>query len=241
MKLLWIILLCLVSFGVKGQVITTWLGGGIGGGLDGLGDGLHKDSAIIVDPTGIFFDNNGNFYCADQQGLRVRKVDTFEVITSICGTSIAGYNGDGGLADTSKLNGPGSVIADSIGNVYIADASNHRIRKIDVTTGLISTIAGTGVQGFSGDNGKAVNAQINLPGDICFDSYGNLLISDNSRIRKVDKAGIITTIAGNGSYASSVNGGLADTSAIGSSAGICTDNLNNIYIYLMSITTKYIK
>jgi len=228
----WIIIFLLFPFTIDAQIITTWAGQGLGGGTDGLGDGLHQDSAIFYDPGSPFFDKMGNCYIADVLGYRIRKIDTFGVITSIAGTGSAGYNGDGGLADTSKLNEPGAAITDSIGNIYIADAINHRVRKIDHISGVISTIAGTGIQGYSGDNGLSINAKLISPTQVCFDNNGNLLILDNTTVRKINKSGIITTIAGNGNstYISTVNGGLADTSAIGATSGICLDNHGNMFI-----------
>jgi len=217
----------------NGQIITTWLGGGLGGGTDGVGDGLNKSFAKFINPANAFFDQHGNFYFADQVEQRVRKVDTAGIVTSVAGTGgLGGFNGDSGLADTSELFQPESVITDSIGNVYIADSRNHRIRKISYITGIISTIAGTGIAGYNGDNILAINAQLSGPSDICFDTKGNLYISDggNHRIRKINSSGVITTYAGSGILGCTVNGGHADTTEIGASTGICSDTIGNIYI-----------
>ncbi|MDR3680438.1 MAG: T9SS type A sorting domain-containing protein [Flavipsychrobacter sp.] len=239
MKYYFIIIFILLPTVLSAQIITTWAGEGRGGGIDGLGDGLSKDSSIFTNPANSFFDKYGNFYFGDIVDQRVRIIDTIGNINSLAGNGYTGYNGDGGLADTSELNGPVSVITDSVNNVYIADNVNYRIRKIDHITGIISTIAGNGVSGFSGDNGLAINAQFSMLSDIWFDKNGDLLITDNSRVRKINRSGIILTIAGNGSFTSTVNGGLADTSAIGGATGVCTDSNNNIYIADVSNTKIY--
>ena len=214
------------------QIITNWLGRGAGGGTDGLGDGLNKHFARMTNPANVFFDQNGNFYFADQVNQRVRKIDTACIITSRAGTGSGGFNGDGGLADTSELFQPLSVITDSVGNIYIADGVNYRVRKIDHVTGIISTIAGTGVLGYNGDSILAINAQLSGADDLCFDKKGNLLVSDggNHKIRKINSSGIITTYAGSGAWGCTVNGGRADTSAIGPTTGVCSDTIGNIYI-----------
>ncbi|MDR3679121.1 MAG: hypothetical protein P4L41_04075 [Flavipsychrobacter sp.] len=226
-----LVLFCFLTSSIaRAQIITTWAGNGPGGGLDGVGDGLHKDSATFTAPVNIFFDKAGNFYVTDQGEHRVRKVDTNSIITCIAGTGANGYNGSAGSTSILQLNQPASVITDSINNIYIADFVNYRILKIDHLTGLISTIAGTGASGISGDNGPAVNAQLSAPFDICFDKHSNLLIADHNRIRKINSIGTITSIAGNDSHTTTVNGGLADTSAIGVLGAICTDRFENIFI-----------
>ena len=197
------------------QVITTW-----------------KDTSSFVDLVSAFFDREGNFYIADQQNNNVWKIDTACLITSIAGTGSGGYNGDSIPATSAELKQPNAVIVDSIGNIYIADALNSRIRKIDRASGLIYTIAGTGVPGYNGDNIPAVNAQLKGPNDICFDKHGNMYISEyaNHRIRKINTSGIITTIAGTGIAGCTVNGGRADTTEIGGLTGVCADTIGNIYI-----------
>ncbi|HLK27284.1 MAG TPA: gliding motility-associated C-terminal domain-containing protein [Puia sp.] len=123
-----------------------------------------------------------------------------QIITTIAGGSNYGYSGDGGPAINAAFSNPISVALDAFGNMYVSDYFNHRVRKIDKVTGIVKTIAGTGIPGFSGDGGLAVNAQINSPGDLCADATGNIYFIDNQnfRVRKIDASGIITTIVGNG-------------------------------------------
>jgi hypothetical protein len=142
-------------------------------------------------------DSAGNLYIADWQNNRIRKVSN-GVISTVAGTGTRGFSGDGGPATSAQLAYPQSVAVDSAGNLYIADTSNSRIRK--VSNGVITTVAGDGRFGFSGDNGPATSAQLNGPVGVAVDSAGNLYIADqvNQRIRKVS-GGVITTVAGGGS------------------------------------------
>ena len=225
--------LLLIPFFIKAQTITTYAGGGVGGGLDGVGDGLYKDSAIIPDPVGCFFDKLGNCYIASSLGgNRIRKIDTFGVITSFAGNGIGGYNGDGGLAIYAQLNFPDASAFDSSGNLYISDGQNNKIRKVDKISGIITTIAGTDSAGYNGDNILATQAWLNAPGDICFDKKGNLYIADgqNNRIRRINSLGIITTFAGNGIYGLSGDGGPATSAQLWLPWGLACDDSGNIYI-----------
>ncbi|HYD21234.1 MAG TPA: T9SS type A sorting domain-containing protein, partial [Flavipsychrobacter sp.] len=165
-----------------------------------------------------------------------RRIDVNGIITTIAGTGVAGYNGDGGLADTSKLWIPSSVTLDSVGNIFIADGSNNRVRKIDAGTGIISTIAGTGVQGFGGDNGPALSAMLSGPNDICFDKFGNLYVSDanNFRIRKINPSGVITTVVGTGLPGYNGDNIQAATAQLYTCRGVATDSSGNLYIAEMS-------
>src|ERR1700733_13898473 len=123
-----------------------------------------------------------------------------QIITTIAGTGIWGYNGDGILATTAKINNAPRITTDACGNVYIGDAANNRVRKVDVATGIITTVAGTGIAGYNGDGIPATTAQLNLPTCVALDNAGNLYIGGNDwRIRKVDAVtGVISTFAGNG-------------------------------------------
>lgn len=153
-------------------------------------------------------------------------------ISTVAGGNGGGYSGDGGQARAAQLQYDNEVAVDGAGNVYIADKSNQRVRKVNASTGIITTVAGTGVQGYSGDGGLAVNAQLNYPGSIALDAAGNLYIADEGsyHIRKVAAStGIITTIAGTGNYGFSGNGGLA-TQANMVPWAIAADAAGNVYV-----------
>ncbi|MBK9316292.1 MAG: HYR domain-containing protein [Acidobacteria bacterium] len=180
-------------------------------GLSGsLGDGGQASVARFNRPTGLAVDAQDNLYVADSGNNRVRRIDTTTgVITNFAGNGGSGYGGDGVGATLTSLNNPAGIIFDTQGNLYIADRNNHRVRKIDGSTGLISTLAGNGTAGFGGDNGSASAAQLNLPSDVATDAQGNVFIADtnNHRIRQVNSAGQITTVAGTGISGFSGDGG----------------------------------
>ena len=155
-------------------------------------------------------DAAGNLYIADTGNNRIRKVDSAGTISTIAGTGERGFGGDGGPAGGAQLDWPYGVATDAAGNLYITDTQNDRIRKVD-SAGTISTIAGTGERGFGGDGGPAVQAQLQSPNGVALDGAGNLYIADtrNNRIRKVDSAGTISTIAGTGERGFGGDGGPA--------------------------------
>ena len=195
------------------------------------GDGGQAIGAQLSHPSGVALDSVGNLYIADRWNNRIRRIDTTGTITTIAGTGGRGFSGDGGTAVAARLHYPGGVVVDGSGNVYVADGSNHRIRRID-TTGTITTIAGTGEEGFSGDGGQAFGAQLNLPSGVALDSIGNLYVadSDNHRIRRIDASGTITTFAGRGEPASNLDGILAINSRLNLPRGVAVDGSGNLYI-----------
>ena len=182
----------LATFTTSGVITTV-----AGVGFRGLGaDSVPATTGYVNHPWGLAFDGSANLYIVDTGNHRVRKV-TSGVIATIAGTGVAGFSGDGGLASRAELNNPAGMAIDAAGNLYIADRLNHRVRRID-PSGIITTVAGTGWKGYSGDGDLATQAQLNDPTGVALDAVGNLYIADrvNHRIRKVGLSGVITTIAG---------------------------------------------
>jgi len=159
------------------------------------GDGGRATDATMNNPLGVAVDEQGNLYVADSNNNRVRKIDTHGIITTFAGTGKAGSSGDGGPAIKATLNDPSGVAFDGNGNLFVMETGGDRIREID-TRGIITTFAGTGNVGYSGDGGPAWKAELNDPGGIAFDRRGDLYIADrgNACIRMVDPAGIIHTL-----------------------------------------------
>src|SRR3990172_493338 len=150
-------------------------------------------------PEGLFVEAAGTVLYSDTQNHRVRRYNPATgTLTTLAGSGNAGDFGDGGPAVIAWLNSPSGVWVDAAGNIYIADAGNNRVRKITAATGLISTIAGNGIAGFTGDGGLATSARLDSPTGVATDSLGNVLIADrnNNRIRRVDTAGVISNYAG---------------------------------------------
>src|SRR5258705_366611 len=167
------------------------------------GDNISATSAWLNCPQGVALDPAGSIYIGDLCGNRIRKVDYLTgIITNVAGTGTAGYNGDNIAATVAQISNPSALAFDVAGNLYFTDRSNSRIRKITISTGIITTVAGTGVGGYNGDGILATNAQLASPNEVSFDSSGNLYIADwlNHRVRKITTStGIISTIAGTGS------------------------------------------
>jgi sugar lactone lactonase YvrE len=154
-------------------------------------------------------------------------------IASQAGNGVLGYSGDGGPAASAEFSSPTGVAVDSSGNLYIVDADNNRIRKVTASTGIITTVAGNGTAGYSGDGGAATSAELDTPFGVAVDASGNLYIVDvnNDRIRKVTAStGIITTVAGNGTWGYSGDGGTATSAELFSPFGVAVDASGNLYI-----------
>ena len=221
-------------------IITTVAGNGeIGFG----GDGGPATEAEINGPTSVFVDNEGNIFIADNIGKRIRKVDGMSgIITTVAGGDglLPGFGdeGEGGPATLAALNHPEAVFLDNLGNMFFSDSVTNRVRKVDVNTNNITTVAGSGPPGplnggFSGDDGPATEARLTAPLGLFVDSSGNIFIADtlNNRIRKVDgMTGIITTVAGNGNGEFGNDGVLATETSISVPSGVFLDNAGNIFI-----------
>jgi trimeric autotransporter adhesin len=197
-------------------------------------EGKPADSASLYAPSGVAVDDSGNVYIADWGNSLVRKVTakTYK-ITTIAGIAYSpGYSGDNVQATAAKLFNPADVALDDSGNIYISDNSNNRIRKITKATGIITTIAGKGKLGFSGDDGLADSAEIDYPFGLTVDDTGNVYFADegNNRIRKIQKStGIITTFAGGGTMGLG-DGGPPDSAELDEAIAVAFDLSGNFYI-----------
>jgi hypothetical protein len=211
-----------------GGFITTIAGNGTNGYNGDLGPAIYAELSF---PYGVYADKAGNIYIADIGNDCIRKVDVSGVITTIAGVGVPGYNGDGGPATSARLKGPSGVIADTLGNVFIADSENHCIRMV-AANGTITTIAGTGFPGYSGDGGPATSALLYLPFDLTLDQAGNIFFTETvtNYVRKINAAGTITTVAGNGTKGYSGDGGPAINAALNVPVDVDLDGSGNIYI-----------
>lgn len=198
------------------------------------GDGGPAVDAQLRFPSALAFDAQGNLYITDHLNDAIRKVDANGIITTVAGVGplatwvrgpwvpgVQPKGGDGGPATQGVLDTPWGITFDAQGNLYIADQGHDAIRKVD-TNGIITTVAGSGVRGYSGDGGPATKAKLNQPLGVVFDAAGNMYIADenNSAIRKVDANGIITTVGGTGALGCSGNGGPATAAPIQNPHGI---------------------
>jgi secreted PhoX family phosphatase len=216
--------------GVTGIITTV-----AGNGVDGFsGDGGPATSASLNFPPGVTVDASGNLFIPDNFNSRIRRVDGVTgIITTVAGNGVAGFSGDGGPATSASLQNPAGVAVDGFGNLFIACFGNHRIRKVDGVTGIITTVAGNGLREFSGDGGPATSASLSDPFGVVLDASGNLFIADdgNNRIRKVDGVtAIITTVAGNGTPGFSGDGGPATSASLRNPTGVTVDGFGNLFI-----------
>ena len=191
----------------KNSVIST-VAGTIAAGYSG--DDGSATEASLDSPHGIAVGSDGSIYIADTANNRIRKVNADGTITTVAGTGARGYSGDGGLATAADLNLPRGIAVGSDSAIYIADTYNHRIRKVD-PNGIITTVAGTGAGGYSGDGGLAIATDLSLPRGIAVGPDGTIYIADtgNRRIRKVSQDGTLYTVAGSGQANSTGDGGSA--------------------------------
>ena len=214
---------------IDAQTIRTIAGTGDPGFS---GDGGQADSAAFNSPVGVHGDNTGQTWVADTGNHRIRRITaTFNTVVTYAGTGTVGYTGDGSAATAATLNAPTDVFVDTTGNVWIADTGNHVIRKI-TTAGVISTVAGTGARGFSGDAAAATSAQLNSPAGVYVTNGGVIYIADrgNHRVRRVSAAGTITTIAGTGVPGFSGDGSPAGFAQLDSPSDVFLDTSGTLYI-----------
>ncbi len=205
-----------------------------GTGTQGFsGDAGPATSATLDSPQGLALDTANNLYIADTHNHCIRRLNlTTGTLTTVAGTT-SGFSGDAGPATSAQLNLPTALALDSTGNLYLADTGNHRIRRISATTGIITTFAGTGTQGFSGDAGPATSASIDSPTGLALDSANNLYLADthNHRIRRIDATtGLITTIAGTGTPGFSDDTAAATAATLALPHGITIDSTGNLYL-----------
>ena len=212
-------------------IINTVCGNGASGYT---GDGGSALNASMNGVPNVSLDKDGNIYISDAGNNVIRMVNARTgIITTVAGNGIGGYSGDGGLATQASLNLPFHCAIDDHGNLFISDLVNNRIRKVEKATGIITTIAGTGIQGYNGDGNNALLTNITIPMGIAFDNHGDLIISDEAglRLRKLNlKTRIITTIAGSSNSGFGGDGGPATQATFNFIWNVAVDNQNNIYL-----------
>lgn len=223
-----LLLLAFLPFALHGQTINTIVGNG---SLAYPGDGTAATAAGVYNPSGVAYDHAGNLYVSASDNHCIRKVTPAGIITTVAGTGSAGYGGDGGPATNAQLNRPIKIYIDGADNLFISDMANHRVRKV-TPAGIITTVAGTGALGFSGDGGMATNARLYNPSGVGFDLAGNMYIADytNQRIRKVNTAGYISTCVGNGYGIYAGDGGPATAASINGAFGVAVTPNGELYI-----------
>ncbi len=191
-------------------------------------------NASLGGPFNVVFDKIGNLYISINGDSKVSKVDfSTGKISTVAGTGVAGFSGDGVLAKESQLSNPTGLALDGKGNLFISDSGNERIRKVDLSTGIISTVAGTGVTGFSGDGFEATKTQLSNPLGLAIDKQGDLYVVDrgNNRVRKINMStGIITTIAGTGEEGYSGDGDLARNAKLSNPTGLAFNNQGDLFV-----------
>jgi sugar lactone lactonase YvrE len=214
-----------------GNVVT------VGGTGPYIGDGGSPTTADLNLPEGVAVDPAGNLYIADANNNRIRRVDAAtNVITTVAGSDLVGYSGDGGPATQARLKSPSDVAIDArSGDLYFTDASNDCVRRVEAATGKITTVAGTGTRGYSGDGGPATSARLANPRAIALSHEASGLSIYfcellNAVVRKVDGNGYITTVAGTGVPSKSIDGGLAIATALNLPFGLGMDATGNLYI-----------
>jgi sugar lactone lactonase YvrE len=207
-----------------------------GDGTQGFGgDGGAAIAAQLSDPTGLTRGPDGALYVCDTANHRIRKIAADGTITTVAGTGERGWSGDGGPATGARLDEPFEVRFDAAGRLYWVERLSHTVRRVDPETGIVTTIAGSGHSGFSGDGGPAVAAELNDPHSIAFDGTGDLYIADvkNHRIRKVDvKRGTIATFAGTGEKQVPADGAAIAGAPLSGPRALDFDRAGNLWVAL---------
>lgn len=233
MRTLFFILSLTIMNAAAAGTISTFAGNGTKGFS---GDGGPASAAQLSDPNGIARGPDGALYICDTTNHRIRKVTPDGHISTVAGNGEKGYSGDGGPALAARLNEPYEVRFDAAGNVVWVERLSHTVRKLDVKTGVISTLAGTGTAGFSGDGGPAIQAQLSDPHSLAFDRAGHLYIADvrNHRVRRIDaKTRIISTLVGNGTREATPDGArLAATTPVAGPRALDIDRDGNLWLAL---------
>ncbi len=216
-----------------GAIITTIAGNfGIGGSYSG--DGALAANAGLSNPSAVAVDVVGNVFIADSYNNVIREVNhATGVITTVAGNGNSGYSGDGGPATSAELNDPTGVAVDAAGDIFVADADNDVIREINHLTGVITTVAGNGSSGYSGNGGPATSAELSVPSAVAVDAAGNIFIADsgNNVIREViASTGIISAIAGNHTTGYSGDGGTATSAKLNDPTGVAVDAAGEVFI-----------
>jgi sugar lactone lactonase YvrE len=219
-----------------GSCSVIWAQGTIstlaGTGVTGFGgDNGPATSALLAGPSGVAFDAAGNTYIADTANFRIRRVSPLGVITTYAGSGVSGYSGDGASAANAQFRSPRRMVAAPDGTLYIVDTDDHRIRRVS-PSGQVSTYAGNGQQGNSGDGGTAITARLDSPSDVVLDAAGNLYIAElgSLRVRRVTPAGIISNYAGNGNFFSTGDGGQANAAGLAGPTSLAIDSAGNLFI-----------
>jgi uncharacterized protein (TIGR03437 family) len=210
--------------------ITTIVGSGL---HNFYSPGIPATSSPMDWPSSLAIDGAGLIYFAELHGNRVGRREANGLLSTVAGTGFPGFNGDGKAANTATLSKPAGIAIDRSGNLLIADTGNHRVRKVSISAGgVISTIAGTGQQGFCGDSGPATQACLDTPMDVKTDALGNVYIADtgNHRVRRIDASGTISTVAGTGQAGRGPDGVAATLSALNYPSAVALDGNNDLYI-----------
>jgi streptogramin lyase len=195
------------------------------------GDGGQARRALFRAPVNLAIASHANIYLSDRDNGAVREIRPDGVVTTVAGTGERGFSGDGGPAKAAKLDQPQGITFDDAGNMYIADSANNRVRRVD-PMGVITTFAGDGHHGYSGDGGPARSAKLSDPAALAFDTHGNLYVAepDEGVVRKIDREGIITTVAGTGRLGFSGDGGSATKAMLNQPYALAFDTNGNLYI-----------